>query len=113
VFFSEYLCKHRRASPQTIASYRETLRLLLQFLKTTSGIEPVAMKVLAEAHWTSTHRTEGLGGPSSLQRLDDPRNTTWLRRIQSSHAKAFNTTVLPSNGTEHATASLPEAGAIT
>lgn len=46
VFFSEHLCNHRRASPQTIASYRDTFRLLLQFLKTTTGIEPVAMTVL-------------------------------------------------------------------
>jgi len=44
-FFSEHLCNHRRASPQTIASYRDTFRLLLQFLKTTTGTEPVAMKI--------------------------------------------------------------------
>jgi site-specific recombinase XerD len=42
---SPHLCNHRRASPQTIASYRDTFRLLLQFLKTTTGIEPVAMTV--------------------------------------------------------------------
>ena len=44
-FFSEHLCNHRRASPQTIASYRDTFRLLLQFLKTTTGTEPVTMKI--------------------------------------------------------------------
>jgi integrase/recombinase XerD len=43
-FFSEHLCNHRRASPQTIASYRDTFRLLLQFLKATIGIEPAAMR---------------------------------------------------------------------
>jgi integrase/recombinase XerD len=44
-FFSEHLCNHRRASPQTIASYRDTFRLLLQFVKTTAGTEPVSMKI--------------------------------------------------------------------
>ena len=37
--FWEYLCNHRQASPQTIASYRDTFRLLLQFLETTAGTE--------------------------------------------------------------------------
>jgi site-specific recombinase XerC len=41
--FWEYLCNHRQASPQTIASYRDTFRLLLQFLKTTAGTEPVSV----------------------------------------------------------------------
>lgn len=44
-FFSEHLCNHKRASPQTIASYRDTFRLFLQFLKKTTGIEPAAMKI--------------------------------------------------------------------
>jgi integrase/recombinase XerD len=44
-FFSEHLCNHKRASPQTIASYRDTFRLLLRFLKKSTGIEPVAMKI--------------------------------------------------------------------
>jgi site-specific recombinase XerD len=44
-FFSEHLCNHKRASPQTIASCRDTFRLLLQFLKKTTGIEPAAMKI--------------------------------------------------------------------
>ena len=43
-FFSEHLCNHKRASPQTIASCRDTFRLLLQFLKKATGIEPAAMK---------------------------------------------------------------------
>ena len=44
-FFSEHLCNHKRASPQTIASCRDTFRLLLQFLKKATGIEPAAMKI--------------------------------------------------------------------
>lgn len=44
-FFSEHLCNHKRASPQTIASCRDTFRLLLRFLKKATGIEPAAMKI--------------------------------------------------------------------
>jgi site-specific recombinase XerD len=44
-FFSEHLCNHKRASPQTIASCRDTFRRLLQFLNKTTGIEPAAMKI--------------------------------------------------------------------
>ena len=44
-FFSEYLCNQKRASPQTIASCRDTFRLLLRFLKTTTGTEPAAMRI--------------------------------------------------------------------
>ena len=32
VFFTEYLVAQKRLSPQTIASYRDTFRLLLQFV---------------------------------------------------------------------------------
>ena len=31
-FFTDRLARHRQVSPHTIASYRDTLRLLLQFL---------------------------------------------------------------------------------
>jgi hypothetical protein len=34
-FFSEHLCNHKRASPQTIASCRDTFRLLLGVTKGT------------------------------------------------------------------------------
>src|SRR3954454_6380391 len=44
-FFSEHLCNHKRASPQTIASCRDTFRLLLQFLKKMTGIDPAGMKI--------------------------------------------------------------------
>ena len=37
-FFSEYLIAQRRVSPQTIASYRDTFRLLLQFVDRETGI---------------------------------------------------------------------------
>jgi site-specific recombinase XerD len=44
-FFAEHLCHHRRVSAQTLASMRDTFRLLLQFLRKTAGIEPSALRV--------------------------------------------------------------------
>lgn len=42
-FFSEHLCHHKRLSPATIASCRDTFRLLLVYLRDTTGIEPSAL----------------------------------------------------------------------
>jgi integrase/recombinase XerD len=42
-FFTEHLCHQKRVSPQTIASCRDTFRLLLIFVKETIGIEPSAL----------------------------------------------------------------------
>lgn len=39
-FFVERLAGQRRASPHTIASYRDTFRLLLGFIEARKGIEP-------------------------------------------------------------------------
>jgi site-specific recombinase XerD len=39
-FFAEHLIVHRRVSPETVASYRDTFRLLLQFLQRFVGKEP-------------------------------------------------------------------------
>jgi len=44
-FFTEHLCHHKRVSPQTIASCRDTFRLLLTFVKETVGIEPATLRV--------------------------------------------------------------------
>ena len=44
-FFVEHLQQHKRLSPQTIASYRDTFRLLLNFMKQTRGIEPSALRL--------------------------------------------------------------------
>ncbi len=44
-FFTDHLCRHKRASPQTIASCRDAFRLLLPFVKETTGIEPSALCV--------------------------------------------------------------------
>src|ERR1043166_4867791 len=44
-FFTHHLCQHKQASPQTIASYRDTFRLFLTFVKDTTGQEPAALQV--------------------------------------------------------------------
>jgi len=44
-FFSEHLVQHRQVSAQTIASYRDTFRLLLQFVREKKGIAPAVLTV--------------------------------------------------------------------
>jgi len=44
-FFVEYLCNQKRVSPQTIASYRDTFRLLLEFIRDKHKIEPAAVSI--------------------------------------------------------------------
>src|SRR5256885_8240843 len=39
-FFTDHLVRQRRASPQTVASYRDTFRLLIQELNRTTGKKP-------------------------------------------------------------------------
>jgi site-specific recombinase XerD len=46
-FFAEHLLTHKRASPQTIASYRDTFRLLLRFIQGKTGTEPSALPLTA------------------------------------------------------------------
>ena len=43
LFFTVHLCHQKRVSPQTIASCRDTFRLLLTFVRETVGIEPSAL----------------------------------------------------------------------
>jgi site-specific recombinase XerC len=47
LFFAEHLVVHKRASAQTIASYRDTFRLLLQFMQNRTGIPPAALPLTA------------------------------------------------------------------
>jgi integrase/recombinase XerD len=44
-FFTHHLQGHKRASPQTVASYRDTLKLLLRYVKAQTGKEPSALRV--------------------------------------------------------------------
>jgi integrase/recombinase XerD len=45
IFFTDYLVGQRRLSPQTISSYRDTFRLLLQFIHRKTGIEPASLSI--------------------------------------------------------------------
>lgn len=44
-FFAQHLAAHKRASPKTVISYRDTFRLLLQFLKEKTGKAPASLSV--------------------------------------------------------------------
>ena len=44
-FFTEHMLSHRRASQQTVDSYRDTFRLLLRFLQQTTGKEPARLRI--------------------------------------------------------------------
>ena len=44
-FFTDHLVAQRRLSPQTIASYRDTFRLLLQFVHRETGVEPASLSI--------------------------------------------------------------------
>src|SRR2546423_13329355 len=43
VFFTDYLATQRRVSLQTIASYRDTFRLLLRFVQRETRIGPASL----------------------------------------------------------------------
>ena len=42
-FFTDHLAQHKRASPETVASCRDTFRLFLRFVQETKRIEPSAL----------------------------------------------------------------------
>ena len=44
-FFTDRLMTQRRASPHTIAAYRDTLRLLLDYVETQTGIPPSGLQI--------------------------------------------------------------------
>jgi integrase/recombinase XerD len=44
-FFTDYLARQRRASPHTVAAYRDSLRLLLAFAARQSGKQPSRLEI--------------------------------------------------------------------
>jgi site-specific recombinase XerD len=44
-FFTDRLCTQMEASPNTIASYRDTFRLLLRFASERTGRPPTKLKI--------------------------------------------------------------------
>lgn len=80
-FFAEHLSHHKRLSPQTIMSCRDTFRLLLRYLKDTTGIEPSALRVV------------DLDAPAILGFLDflehSRENSVRTRNIRLSAIRSF------------------------
>jgi integrase/recombinase XerD len=80
-FFTEHLTHHKRVSPETIASVRDTFRLLLKYLRTRSGIEP------AKLHITHLDASTIL---AFLDHLEQHRgNTVRSRNIRLSAVRTF------------------------
>src|SRR6516225_5094472 len=44
-FFLEHLLAHKRVSPRTISSYRDTLHLLLLFVRDRTHTEPSSLRI--------------------------------------------------------------------
>lgn len=74
-FFAEHLLAHKRASPQTIACYRDTFRLLLRFMRQRTGAEPAALPLAALdadavlAFLDHLERDRGCSASTSAQRF--------------------------------------------
>ena len=81
IFFTDHLVAQRRLSLQTVASYRDTFRLLLQFVHRETGIEPVALKI------------PGLDAEIILRFLDalekDRGNTVVSRNLRLTAIRSF------------------------
>ena len=45
IFFTDYLVAQKRASQETLASYRDTFRLLLRFVHRETGVEPADLTI--------------------------------------------------------------------
>ncbi|MBP0595021.1 site-specific integrase [Paraburkholderia sp. LEh10] len=46
-FFVEHLLAHKHVSPKTVSSYRDTFRMLLQFVRDRTHTEPASLRVAA------------------------------------------------------------------
>src|SRR5882724_9755570 len=79
-FFTDHLVRQRHASPQTVASYRDTFRLLIQHLSQTMGKKPSDLtlgqsqgKATAQAYaetngnppWTTCRQKRSCGSSTS------------------------------------------------
>jgi integrase/recombinase XerD len=80
-FFMDHLCNQKRASPRTVESYRDTFRLLLQFLKETTGRQP------------STLVMSNIDAPAVLKFLDyvevERHNQTQSRNVRLTAIRSF------------------------
>lgn len=85
-FFVDHLYSQKRASPRTVQSYRDTFRLLLWFLRETTGKEPTAL-VMPDIDAPTVLRfldyVEGerriRRSPETFGSLRSARSAGWLR----------------------------------
>ncbi len=106
-FFTERLTRQRQASPRTVASYRDTLRLLLSFVERETGKAPSALDIddlnarvissfldhlEAERHNTPRTRNARLGAIRSLFRyasLRHPEHAELIAQVLAIPQKRF------------------------
>jgi len=44
-FFAQHLCAHKHVSPRTVSAYRDTFRLLLEFLQGRTGRAAASLQI--------------------------------------------------------------------
>ena len=111
-FFTERLLTQRRASPRTVASYRDTLRLLLAFARKATGKAPSVLDVAdldaaligsflthleADRHNSVRTRNTRLAAIRSLFRfaaLRHPEHAELIRRVLAIPTKRYERTVV-------------------
>lgn len=83
-YFTDRLIRQRRASPHTIASYRDTFRLLFAYIQRTTGTPPSRLEIADLDAAT-------IG--AFLQHLEQERhNTVRTRNIRLAAIHSFFTT---------------------
>ena len=95
-FFTERLARQRGASPRTIASYRDTLRLLLSFARDRTGKQPAALDwedldaALISAFLDHLEASRGNGPRTRNLRLTAIRSLIrWASLRHPEHAAVF------------------------
>src|SRR6478672_1282722 len=80
-FFTEHLSRHKRSSPQTIASLRDSFRLLLEFIHTSTGVAPATVCI------TDLNSATALAFLDHLEK--DRGNTVRSRNLRLSAIRTF------------------------
>ena len=78
-FFTDRLITQRNSSPQTIAAYRDTFRLLLRFAHAQTG------KLIVAAEENEIAGVEGIAEAARANGVDDLQ---WLTAAQAHHKEA-------------------------
>jgi len=121
-FFTDRLARQRRVSPRTVASYRDTLRLLLCFVQATAGKAPSALDwdeldepvisafldhLEVERHNSARTRNLRLTAIRSLFRyaaLRHPEHAAVIQRVRAIPTKRFEKRTVTYLTAEEATA---------